>query len=238
MEFSFLPLSTLYILSLEAFVRELWPKFMLAKKLIFPHSRTFCSVCRVSTFKVYGEGKSFTDYNLKIVAEIYITFRSELIRQMNSGPYSLDTNRSNDESGIKKLNPVLIHLFDDNKGNVSTHLLDMGACKEGTAEALFDNIDFILRENKVDWENCVAVGLDNTAVNVGKKNSIMTRVLAKNKNIFINGCPCHIIHNTANKASERFSEVPDFDVEDFLVDLFHWFDKSSRGKVFSRRLSI
>ena len=48
----------------------------------------------------------------------------------------------------------------------------------------------------------------------------MIRVLANNKNIFINGCPCHIIHNTANKAAERFSEVSDFDVADFFVDCF------------------
>ena len=50
----------------------------------------------------------------------------------------------------KKLNPVLIRLFDDNKGKVSVQLLDMGACKEGTAEALFNNINSILRENRVE----------------------------------------------------------------------------------------
>ena len=100
------------------------------------------------------------------------------------------------------MNPVLIRLFDENKGKVPVQLLDMGACKEGTAEALLNNINSILRENRVDWENCVAVGLEYTAVNVGKKNSIMTRVLAKNKNIFVNGCSCHIIHNTANKTAE------------------------------------
>ena len=152
---------------------------------------------------------------------------------MNSGPYSIGTDGSNDESGIKKLNPASIRLFDDNKGKVSAQLLDTGACKEGTTEALFNNIDSILRENKVDWENCVAVGLDNIAVNAGKKNSIMTWVLAKNKNIFINGCPCLIMRNTANKVAERFSEVSDFDAEDFLVDLFHWFDKNSKTKVTS-----
>ena len=131
------------------------------------------------------------------------------------------------------MNPVLIRLFDDNKGEVSVQLLDMGACKEGTTEALFNNINSILRENRVDWKNCVVIGLDNTEVNVGKKNPIMTQVLAKNKNLFINGCPCHIIRNTANKAAERFSEVPRFDVEDFLVDVFHWFNKSSTRKVTS-----
>ena len=203
---------------------------MLVKKLIFL-IHNFFLICRVSTFKVYAEGKSFTDYSLIIVAEIYIIFRSELIRQMNIEPYSRDTDGSNDESDIKKLNPVLICLFDDNKGKVPVQLLDMGACKEVTADALFNNINSILRENRVDWKNCVAVGMDNTAVNLGKKNSIMTRVLAKNKNIFINGCPCHIIHKTPNKAAERFSEVPRFDVEDLLVDLFHWFDKSSKRRV-------
>ena len=205
---------------------------MLFKKLVSPHSYFF-PICRDSTFKVYAEGRSFTDYNLIIVVEIYIIFRPELIRQMNSGPYSLGTDGSNDESGITKLNPVLILLFDDNKGKVSLQLIDMGACKENTTEALFNNINSILRGNRVDWENCVAIGLNNTAVNVGKKNSIMIRGLAKNKNIFINGFPCHIIHNTANKAAERFAEVPQFDVEDFFVDLFHWFDKSSKRKVTS-----
>ena len=60
----------------------------------------------------------------------------------------------------------------------------------------------------------------------------MTRVLAKNRNIFINDCPCHIIHNTANKAAEPFSEVSRFDVEDFFVDLFHWFDDKALGLQF------
>ena len=67
-------------------------------------------------FKVYPEGKTFTDYSHIIVAEKYIIFRSELIQQMNSGHYSLCTDGSNDESGIKKFNSVLIRLFHDNKG--------------------------------------------------------------------------------------------------------------------------
>ena len=83
---------------------------------------------------------------------------------MNSGSYSLDTDGSNDESVIEKLNPVLIRLFDSNKEKVSVQLLDMGACKNGTTEALFNNIDSILKENKINWENCVAVGLDSTVV--------------------------------------------------------------------------
>ena len=203
---------------------------MLAKKLIFSHSRKYFYICRVSTFKVYAEGKSFTDYSLTIVAEIYIIFRSELTRQMNNRPYSLGTDGSNDESVIKKLNRASIRLFHDKKGIVSAHLLNLGGWKEGNTDTLFNNIDSILRENIIDWKNCVAVGLGDTTVHIGENSSIMTHVLTKNKNMFTNDCPCHIIHNTGNKAKERFSEVSDFDVEDFLVDLFHWFDESSKRK--------
>ena len=172
LEFSFLPLKYFIYFKRRRFCSGIVAKVYAGKKPHFPSFTKFVSICRVSTFKVYPEGKSFTDYSLIIVAEIYIIFRSELIQQINSGPYSLGTDGSNDESGIKKLNPASIRLFDDNKGKVSAQLLDMGACKEGTTEALFNNIDSILRENKVDGENCVAVGVDNTAVNVGKKNSI------------------------------------------------------------------
>ena len=69
------------------------------------------------------------------------------------------------------------------------------------------------------------------------------------------GCPCHIIHNTAQKASQAFCSVSDgtcslisatlyiasnysykraqitgFDVDDFLVDLYFYFDKSTKRK--------
>ena len=37
--------------------------------------------------------------------------------------------------------------------------------------------------------------------------------------------------NTANKGAEMFMSESGFDVEDMLVDIFYWFDKSSKRKV-------
>ena len=37
--------------------------------------------------------------------------------------------------------------------------------------------------------------------------------------------------NTANKDAEMFMSESGFDVEDILVDIFYWFDKSSKRKV-------
>ena len=112
-----------------------------------------------------------------------------------------------------------------------SQLLDMGTCKFSTAEALFGNVDKIISEAGVPWENCVAVGVDNTAVNIGSRKSIMTRMRKQSSSTFTNGCPRHIVHNIANKGVQTFGGISNFDIEDFLVDLFHWFDESSKRKV-------
>ena len=75
-----------------------------------------------------------------------------------------------------------------------------------------------------------AVGVDNTSVNIGVRDSIKTRVLRQNPAVYFNGCPCHIIHNAAQKAGESFTGVSGFDVEEFVIDLFYWFDKSTKRK--------
>ena len=46
----------------------------------------------------------------------------------------------------------------------------------------------------------------------------------------ISGCPCHILHTAASKAADAFAAVSDFSVEDHCVDLYYWFDKSSKRK--------
>ena len=44
------------------------------------------------------------------------------------------------------------------------------------------------------------------------------------------GCPCHIIHNTAHKGSAGFTCNTKFNVEDFCIDIFYYFDQSAKRK--------
>ena len=55
--------------------------------------------------------------------------------------------------------------------------------------------------------NCVGVGLDNTSVNMGCRNSIKTRIVKENPAVYVMGCPCHIVHNMVGKAGDAFEEV-------------------------------
>ena len=48
--------------------------------------------------------------------------------------------------------------------------------KGGTAEELFTTIANCMSAFGIPRDNCVTVGVDNTSVNMGKNNSIKTRV--------------------------------------------------------------
>ena len=68
------------------------------------------------------------------------------------------------------------------------------------ASTLFDAIESSLTKESLDLDNVVySVGLDNTNLNIGNKNSVKSRVLAKNPQCFIAGCNCHLAHLAAKE---------------------------------------
>ena len=102
-----------------------------------------------------------------------------------------------------------------------------------TAEDIFTVFDAKLGELlhcSNPWKTCTSVGVDNTSVNIGVRNSLKTRIFQRNPAAFFNGCPCHIIHNAAQRAGEAFSVACGFDIEELVVDLYYWFDKSTKRK--------
>ena len=159
-------------------------------------------------------------------------FRSALVSAMRSAPFSIAIDGSND-NGLEKMNPLTVRLFDVNRGRVVTQLLDMCLTtgqQSATAESIFNKMDETLKSNEIQWTNCVGAGVDNTSVNLGRKNSIRTRVLQQNPATYFMGCPCHIVHNVALKASASFTLVTKFDVEELMIDNFYYFDKSTKRK--------
>ena len=96
-----------------------------------------------------------------------------------------------------------------------------------TGAAIFEKTDEKMTENEIPYINCVGFGVDNATVNIGKHNSIKTRVLEENPQVYFMGCPCHIFHNTVHSACARFSTGTGFDVDD-LDDYF--FENNSKRK--------
>ena len=129
-------------------------------------------------------------------------------------------------------------------------VLDMCLSSSASAEGIFSRMDEALSSHHIRWENCIGMGLDNTSVNMGCRNSIKTRVLQKNSSVYMMGCPCHIIHNTAEKAGVALSRVSIVIIQinlnalaiiviskgirtsgwRIIGRLIFWFDKSTKRK--------
>ena len=75
----------------------------------------------------------------------------------------------------------------------------------------------------VSWSNCAC--FCNT--NIGARNCIKTRILAKNKCCFIAGCSYHL---AAGKGDKAYTSISTFNIEDHQVDLHCHFEGSTRRK--------
>ena len=101
------------------------------------------------------------------------------------------------------------------------------AIAEFIASAISDVID----KHSLSWVNLVAISMDNTSVNFGRRSGILTRLRSEYcPHLYGMGCPCHIIHNTAEQGYKAFSKSSGFDVEKLAVVLCYWFDKSTKRK--------
>lgn len=74
------------------------------------------------------------------------------------------------------------------------------------------------------------MGVDNINVNIGVYDFIKSRVLGKEFNVFVVGCLCYMLYNVVVKGVIVFVDVIGFDLEDYCVDLFYWFDKFIKRK--------
>ena len=70
------------------------------------------------------------------------------------------------DTGVEKMNPLTVRIFDPDCGSVTTHLLDMCMSSSSTAEGIFSKIQEALSKHNILWDNCVGISLDNTSVNM------------------------------------------------------------------------
>ena len=140
---------------------------------------------------------------------------------MKINPFSVSVDGSNDV-GLSKMNPLTVRMFDFASSKIVTQFLDMCTTSAASAEAIFSVVNGKLTElldTENPWKLCTSVGVDITSVNIGIHNSLNSRVLQKNPAVYFSGCPCHILHNAAQKAAEAFSCECGFDVEELTIDI-------------------
>ena len=67
-------------------------------------------------------------------------------------------------------------------------------------------------------------------VMIGKNNSFLSWCRQRNPDIFVNGCPCHLVHIAASNGHDSFAKVIGANIEDLHIDLYYWFEGSTKRK--------
>lgn len=158
-----------------------------------------------------------------IVTNVLAPYSVEMVVKdlKNSYAYfSVGSDASN--HGHTKLFPLVLRYFKPSKG-VVTSLLDFYEGEESAA-AISEQILNVIKTNGLSVDMMSAYSADNASVNFGKHNGVYQKLHAVNHRILPAGCPAHILHNTAKKASD----VLNCDVESLILKLYNYFSISAK----------
>uniref|UniRef100_H3AWC3 Uncharacterized protein n=1 Tax=Latimeria chalumnae TaxID=7897 RepID=H3AWC3_LATCH len=155
--------------------------------------------------------------------------KNPVVSSMKEQPFSLAVDGSSD-TGTESMYPLVVRIFDINRGEVCPKLWHMCLISDSRAKGIFAQVQVsdAFKKYSIPWENVIGLSLDNTSVNMGRHNGLHTHFEKQNKSIYTAGCPCHVVHNITSYAAKAFAEETRFNVDDFLIDLLHYFDKSTK----------
>ena len=174
------------------------------------------------TAKAFSAAKTKTTCIVK--GALFPHFTDPVVKLCCETTFSILCDEGNDSDD--KNFAILVRLWDENLGKPMTRFLDMPVCNIATGEKLFDLIDKSLSDRHIPWTNVVGFESDTANVMIGRHNSVLSRVKAKQPNVFSQGCTCHL----ANLCLLKGVQALPVDVDDFFVDLFYHFDKSAKRK--------
>ena len=156
-----------------------------------------------------------------------------VVHHLKNHAFSLGIDGSSD-TDVEKMNPMTVRIWEINiSKTVTTHFYNMCVTSgrdASKAEKLFEVVQAKMEEDGIPWSHAVSLSVDNTNSMIGAHNSFASRCKAQNPDIYIHGCPCHLAHIAASNANDAFTKVTGINVEDLLIDLYYWFDKSTKSK--------
>ncbi|XP_071035344.1 zinc finger BED domain-containing protein 5-like [Parasteatoda tepidariorum] len=170
--------------------------------------------------KKYGCGHTKTQAITVSTAE---GIRESTLSKLRTSLFSLSTDGSNDISD-KKLYPLIFNYYDEEKGQIVSSLVSLSESTNNTGEGIFQLLDGEFKKYLLKWESCIAFSSDNANTMAGCNKGVLSYIKQKQPNIKFIGCPCHLVHLAAQKAT---ASLP-VDVENLVIKVFYYLEKSSK----------
>ena len=162
-----------------------------------------------------------------------------LLSELKTQPFSVSVDASN--HNLLKLFPLVIRFFNAEVG-VQVLLLNLRSMPSETSQQIIDFIHTSLQENDLDVKQLTSFCADNASVNFGGsqlngKNNVFYRLSERATQLIPVGCPAHILHNAAEKGSDRLT----VDIETIVMKIgSHFKSQTSRAvslKQFCKKLN-
>jgi len=110
-----------------------------------------------------------------------------------SPAFSILMDESTDR-GVKKREGTLIRYYDESTLKVATGFLGLQEVPEANASNLFECLDFHIKQAGLGYEKMIGWNSDGASVMLGKRNSVVNRLKAKQPNLYVIHCICHVSH--------------------------------------------
>ena len=178
--------------------------------------------------KNYGCARTKTSNIVKVLAD---DDEQALIQCMREGPFSIATDGSNDFEDVK-LYPLVVRFFNASQGRVVCLLLHLLESSVSTGEAIYKLMVDYLAKHNIPWTNCLSFAADIAKVMVGTGVGVAGHLRRQHPHVCVIGCACHLIHIAAEKASSNLR----VNVEDILIKIWYYLDKSSKRKTLLKEL--
>eukprot|EP00117_Sycon_ciliatum_P019217 scpid92565/ scgid17493/ Zinc finger protein 862 len=124
----------------------------------------------------------------------------------------------------KKYFGKMVRYWDTSLGAAVCRFLAMPVCNIATAETLFNALQQGLEKRSIPWSNVVGYASDSASVMVGKRNSVVSRILEKQPKVYSLAYVCHL----AVLGAAAGLEVLPISIDMLLVDIFYHFKHSSK----------
>lgn len=173
--------------------------------------------------KKYGSARTKTS---AIIQDLAKKTQRDIVKFLQKNPFSIATDGSNDNDD-NKLYPLVISYFNESEGKIDTLLLSICQTSDNTGEGIFNVLKDEFSKKDIPWNNCLSFASDNANTMVGHIKGVVAFLRKIQPSIIHIGCACHLIHLAAKKATSKLASV---DIEEFLVKLYYYLDKSSKRK--------
>ena len=108
-----------------------------------------------------------------------------LVKACQEQPFTILCDGGNDNFE-KKYFAIMVKFC---LAKVVTRFLDAPVCNIATGETLFTALSQV---RNIPWSNVIGFASDSASVMVGKRNSVLSRVIQQQPSVFSMGCVCHL----------------------------------------------